>query len=117
MAMIEDLRLWVGKDVLDAEGKKTGKLVDVYFDVETDSPVFLLVDMGRKRPGTLVPAWNAVTTPDHITVAYEEKALEGAPGIVVDEGLATTEEATAFAYYGVEYKPSATASGRRLMRR
>jgi PRC-barrel domain len=117
VATIEDLRQWIGKDALDRGNEKVGKLVDVYYDVDSDHSLFLVVDTGRRKPSLLVPAWNAVTTPDHITVAYDPDALSIAPTVDLSVGLTVEEEARLFSFYGVEYKPSHSASGRRLMRR
>jgi sporulation protein YlmC with PRC-barrel domain len=117
MAIIEDLRQWVGKDVLDNGGEKAGKLADVYFDVETDQPVFLVVDTGKRHDDILVPAWNAATTPDHVTVSYDADVLSGAPTIDLGVGLTLEEEQQLFSFYSVTYEPSQTGSHRRLMRR
>ena len=37
---------WQGKDLVDHEGEKIGKLEDVYVDVETDEPMFGTVKEG-----------------------------------------------------------------------
>jgi sporulation protein YlmC with PRC-barrel domain len=117
MAIIEDLRDWRGRDVLAADGDKVGKLVDVYFDVESDQPLFLVVETGRKGPFVLAPAWNAATSPEHITLAYQPAALERAPTVDPGRGLSVEEEQKLFAYYKVDYQPSNTGSRRRLIRR
>jgi hypothetical protein len=117
MATIENLRQWIGKDLLDAQEKKAGKLADVYYDVESDEPIFLVLDTGRRHADVLVPAWNATTTPDHVAVPYEADALAVAPTIDLGSGLTVEDEQNLFSYYKVTYQPSQTKSGRRLMRR
>ena len=117
MATIEDLREWIGKDLLDGQDDKAGKLADVYFDVETDQPLFLVMHTGKRQADVLVPAWNATTSPDHVAVPYAPDALANAPTVDLAVGLTIDEEQKLFAYYSVQYKPSSTGSGRRLMRR
>jgi PRC-barrel domain len=41
-----NLAEWHGKDLVDRNGKKIGKLEDVYVDVETDEPMFGTVKEG-----------------------------------------------------------------------
>ena len=117
MAIIENLRDWRGREVLANDGVKVGKLLDVYFDVESDQPLFLVIETGRKGPLVLAPAWNAATSPEHITLPYQPSALEQAPTVDPDRGLSIEEEQKLFAYYRIDYQPSKTGSRRRLMRR
>jgi sporulation protein YlmC with PRC-barrel domain len=117
MATIEDLRQWIGKDLLDVHDEKVGKLADVYFDVESDQPIFLVLHGGKRDPDVLIPAWNATTSPDHVTVPYDADAISNAPAVDLAVGVSVDEEQKLFAYYSVEYRPSTTGSGRRLMRR
>ena len=116
MAIVEDLRSWIGKDVVDTESVKVGKFADVYFDVESDEPVFLVIDPGRRDDNLLAPAWNAAVSPDHVRLAYTTEALNGAPTLSQEGDLDTTTERDLFAFYKVDYVPSNTGSGRRLMR-
>jgi hypothetical protein len=117
MATIENLREWIGKELLDALGDKAGKLADVYYDVDSDEPIFLVLDTGRRHDDVLVPAWNATTTPDHVAVPYEPEARASAPTIDLQAGLTIEDEQKLFSYYKITYQPSQAKSGRRLMRR
>ena len=116
MAIVEDLRSWIGKDVIDQAAEKVGRFVDVYFDVESDEPVFLVVNPGRRAENLLVPAWNATVSPDHVRLAYGLKGLEGAPTLDQEGDLNLDTERQLFAFYQVDYVPSRTGSGRRLVR-
>jgi sporulation protein YlmC with PRC-barrel domain len=116
MAIVEDLRSWIGKDVVDQAAEKVGKFVDVYFDVESDEPVFLVVDPGRRTENLLVPAWNAAVTPEHVRLAYTAEGLAGAPTLEQEGDLDLDIERQLFAFYSVDYVPSRTGSGRRLVR-
>ena len=116
MAIVDDLRSWINKDVVDEQDQKVGKFRDLYFDVESDEPVFLVVDPGRRSGNLLAPAWNASVTPEHVRLAYTTEALAGAPTLAQDGDLDTGTERELFAFYKVEYVPSRTGSGRRLVR-
>lgn len=47
MAMREDINQWRGQDVVDPGGDKIGKLEEIYYDSDTDQPVFLGVKTGH----------------------------------------------------------------------
>ena len=40
MAYHQDIGEWHGKELVDRNGQRIGKLEDVYVDVETDEPMF-----------------------------------------------------------------------------
>ena len=46
MVSIENLADWRGKDVVDRDGDKIGKLEDVYIDTQTEQPMFGSVKEG-----------------------------------------------------------------------
>jgi hypothetical protein len=51
----------------------------VYFDSETDEPLFLRVTAGMLRHRTvLVPAAGVTATPEHLTAAVDMKAAKSA---------------------------------------
>ena len=41
MAHVQNIAEWHGKDLVDRDGEKIGKLEDVYVDVETDEPMII----------------------------------------------------------------------------
>ena len=56
MAEHQNIAEWHGKDLVDRDGEKIGKLEDVYVDVETDEPMFGTVKEGSfGRHLTFVP--------------------------------------------------------------
>jgi uncharacterized protein YrrD len=56
MASHENIGEWHGKDLVDRDGEKIGKLEDVYVDVETNEPMFGTVKEGLiGRHLTFVP--------------------------------------------------------------
>lgn len=118
MGDIENLRDWQGKDVLDGSGEKIGSVEDVYFDSETDEPLFLRVTAGMLRHHiVLVPAAGVTASPDHLAVAVSKKVAKGAPTAEPGGELSPEFEERLFAYYGLEYHIGRTPGGRRLVRR
>jgi sporulation protein YlmC with PRC-barrel domain len=116
VAFIENLNQWTGKDVLDAEGEKIGRLTDTYYDAETDIAQFLVVETGTLRKHlVLVPAGGATGSPDHLTLPVKKASVDHAPTIDPGE-LTLEEEQQAFEHYGFEYSPASTPGGRRLVR-
>jgi len=115
----ENIAAWRGKDLVDENGDKIGKLEDVYVDFETDEPVF-----GTFKEGligshlSLVPLGAVMIGPDNLKVPVSNEQVRGAPGLARDgEELSEQDEAKLYRYYKLDYTAPATKSGRRLARR
>ncbi|WP_195909010.1 PRC-barrel domain-containing protein [Microlunatus sp. Gsoil 973] len=109
---------WRDKDVLIDADEKLGKLADIYYDAESDEPVFLAVRTGMlSQKQVLVPARDLVTSPDHITLPWTKADIDGAPTTRSGEELPVEDEERAFRHFGLDYTPPASTSGRRLVRR
>lgn len=116
MSSIENLLDWRGKDINDSAGEKIGKLMDAYYDAESDLAQFLVLEVGTLRKHqVLVPAGGATASPDHLTLPIAKDAVKDAPVVVAGE-LTAEEEQRAFEHYGYQYAPASTSSGRRLVR-
>jgi hypothetical protein len=115
---LDNIREWEGKEVLDSDHKKIGRLEDVYFDSETDQPVFMTVHTGLFGTNlTFVPTENASLGQGYVEVARPKAAIHSAPHIEKGGELSSDEEAKLFKYYGLDYPPASNESGRRLVRR
>jgi hypothetical protein len=115
---LDNIREWEGKEVVDSDHKKIGRLEDVYFDSETDQPVFVTVHTGLFGSHlTFVPTENASLGQGYLEVARPESAIHHAPHIEKGGELSLEEEAKLFKYYGLDYPPTSNESGRRLVRR
>ena len=118
MADVENIAEWRGKELLDRDGEKIGKLEDVYVDTETDEPVFGSVKEGLVgKHLTFVPLGGATASPDGLRVGVSKKEVKDAPNIDQDGELEQREENELYEHYGLAYAPTSTASGRRLARR
>ena len=116
---LRDFSEWHGKDLVDSDGERIGKLKDVYFDVETDQPQFATVKEGLfGRHLTFVPLTEMVLGPNDLQVSVSKSLVKNAPNIELQgEALSQEAESTLYHYYQLNYTPSDTPSGRRLARR
>lgn len=116
MSFIENLKDWQGKDVLDGDGERIGRLTDAYYDAETDIAQFLVIEVGSLRKHrVLVPAGGLSGSPGHLSVPLTKDVVKDAP--TIDDGeLSRDAEQRAFEHYGFEYAPASTQGGRRLVR-
>lgn len=110
---------WRGKELVDRDGDKIGKLQDVYVDVETDEPIFGTVKEGLiGRHLTFVPLVGITIGPDNLQAPVTTDQVKDAPEIALDgEELSQQDESNLYHYYELNYTPPATESGRRLARR
>lgn len=116
-AGLENIREWRGQQVVDRNGDKIGKLDDVYFDKQTDEPMFAGVRIGMfGRKLTFVPLQGAQLGRDRVQVGRDKEEIKNAPTLDPESTLTEAEEASLFAYFGIEYVPAADGHGRRLIR-
>jgi uncharacterized protein YrrD len=112
-----EVRDWHELDVVSADGRPVGKLVDVYVDNETDDPAFLLVASGFLHNRLhLAPAAGASRSEDKVVLGVTKEAVDGAPHIAADGELTSDEERQLFEHYDMgPYTPG--SSGVLLVRR
>jgi hypothetical protein len=103
--VIEDVKEWRGQNVLDPEGEKLGKAEEVYYDAESDLPAFVAVKSGTfGKHVTLVPLADATAGLSHVRVRTDKERFKKAPSFDPDAELSAEDEATAYAYFGLEYR-------------
>jgi uncharacterized protein YrrD len=119
MATHQNIAEWHGKDLVDRDGEKIGKLEDVYVDVETDEPMFGTVKEGLfARHLTFVPLHGLTIGPDNLQVAVSREQVQEAPNIDMHgDELSQTGESALYHHYQLNYTPPESESGRRLARR
>jgi uncharacterized protein YrrD len=119
MAKHQNIAEWHGKNLVDRDGDKIGKLEDVYVDVETDEPIFGTVKEGLiSRHLTFVPLEGITIGPDNLRVGVSKEQVKDAPNIDMrGDELSQTDESALYHHYQLNYTPPDTESGRRLARR
>jgi uncharacterized protein YrrD len=119
MASHENIGEWHGKDLVDRDGEKIGKLEDVYVDVETNEPMFGTVKEGLiGRHLTFVPLAGITIGPNNLQAAVSREQVKDAPNIELHgDELSKEDESTLYHHYQLNYTPPDTERGRRLARR
>ena len=114
-----DIAEWHGKQLIDRNGERIGKLEGVYIDTETDEPQFATVKEGFFGPHlTFVPLTELTIGPDNLQVSVTKQQVKDAPNIHLEgDELSQADESALYHHYQLNYTPSDTPSGRRLGRR
>ena len=106
-----------GDPVVNPEGEKLGKLEEIYFDGETDVPVFAAVKSGRlSKSLTLVPLGDASVGREYVRVNRAKGEFKKAPSFDTDVEFSLDDEAASYRHYGLEYTPAGEGA-RRLAKR
>ena len=102
---LRDLSEWRGKDLMDSDGERIGPLEDVYYDIETDEPMFVSVKEGfLSRHLTFVPLPGAMVGPDLIHVAVSISDVKEAPNIDLSgDQLSADDESVLYHHYRLNY--------------
>jgi len=114
----ENIRDWLGLNVVDTDGDKVGTLESYYFDTASSMPTFATVQTGLFGNQRLifVPLDGALVAPKHLKVTYGKKIIKDAPSIDTDGELEAEREPAIYEHYGLTYTPGASGE-RRLGRR
>jgi hypothetical protein len=117
--MHREIAEWRGRDLVDSQGERIGKLEEVYFDVETDEPQFGTVKEGFvARHLTFVPLTGITIGPDNLQVPVTKEQVKNAPNIAQQgDELSAADESALYHHYQLNYTPPDSQSGRRLARR
>ena len=93
-----------GADAYGVDGKKIGKVGEVYLDDQTGRPEWITVNTGIFGTSeSFVPVSEATFSGDRLTVPYDNDKIKGAPNVSADGHLSPDEERELYAYYGVGY--------------
>ena len=117
--MHKEIAEWHGRDLVDNQGERIGKLEEVYFDIETDEPQFGTVKEGFiGRHLTFVPLTGITIGPNNLQVPVTKQQVKHAPNIELQGGeLSQADESALYHHYQLNYTPPDNQTGRRLARR
>ena len=103
----QEIGEWQGKELVDCNGERIGKLEDVYVDVESNEPMFGTVKEGLiGRHLTFVPLAGITIGPDNLQVTVSKEQVKTAPNIELrGDELSTADESTLFHHYQLNYTP------------
>ena len=111
---VERVEEWIGQEVVDPDGEKIGKLEDVFYDLDTGSPVLGAVKagiMGRKVH--VVPLSGASLGREHVRVAFASGDVKAAPAVGDDGDLSGDDEQELFSYYNLDTPAGSRSEGTR----
>ncbi len=100
-----------GAEVIDMNGKKVGKVGQVYVDEQDGTPNWLTVNTGLfGMSETFVPIDRATWDGEAVTVPYEKDFTKDAPRIDGDGRISPAEEEQLYRYYGMSDSTAPTGT-------
>jgi uncharacterized protein (TIGR02271 family) len=103
---------WRGRNVVDQEGTKVGRLEEVYLDQHTGRPDWLLVHTGLfGTKSSFAPLAGARVEGEDVRIGYSKQEVKDAPSVDADGELSQEEEARLYAHYGLDYSESRSDTG------
>jgi uncharacterized protein (TIGR02271 family) len=112
MSQMTEAYEWTGRQVVDRDGDKIGKLEEIYLDTETGEPEWAAVNTGLfGMKQTFVPLAGAAPSSGKVQVQYEKDQVKDAPAIEPDGALSVEEEQTLYSHYGRDYASAGNGSG------
>jgi sporulation protein YlmC with PRC-barrel domain len=102
MRTLDDVKTWVGRKMVDAEGDKIGKIENIYLDRQTGEPEWAAVKTGLfGLKHTIVPIRDAEPAgDDEIRVPLQKEQVKDAPRVDPDDDLSEEEERRLYEHYG-----------------
>jgi sporulation protein YlmC with PRC-barrel domain len=101
---VEEVRAWLGRSMIDRDGKQVGEITDIYLDRETDRPEWAVVRTGLfGLRSSFVPLAEATEVEHDIQVPHPRTLVKDAPNLEADGQLSEAEEAELYRHYGLDY--------------
>ena len=98
---------WRGRDVVDDDGDKIGKLEEVYLDTDSGRPEWATVNTGLfGMKQSFVPLSEASPSSGKVVVPYSKAQVKDAPSVDPDGELSTEEEERLYSHYGIAFRGS-----------
>jgi sporulation protein YlmC with PRC-barrel domain len=103
MPSIDQLKPFLGNQVLDRDGDKVGKLVDLYVDDDSNEPKWFAVKTGLfGNKVSFVPIARSHAEGDDVQVAHLKDQIKDAPRVDPDGALSPDEERQPYRHCGLE---------------
>ena len=97
-----DLRKLLGATAHDPSGDKVGRIVQVYYDDDTDQPKWITVHTGLFGTNeSFVPLQGARFNGGGVTLGYDKQKIKNAPNVAQDRHLSRDEEVQLYRYYDI----------------
>jgi len=106
MVGVEGIADWVGREVVDREGEKVGKLAEVYYDTTDSEPAFVSVKSGTfGRSHSLAPLKGATLARDYVRLDASKELIRGAPSEDAGGRLSGVDAIAVLGHYGLPSEP------------
>jgi hypothetical protein len=101
-ARTNDYHGWIGRNAVDPNGDKIGKIEEIYADDDSGQPAWLVVHTGMfGRHVSFVPLHGWQAQGGDVMVAYDKDLVKDAPRAEADGHLSPQEEDRLYEHYGV----------------
>jgi uncharacterized protein (TIGR02271 family) len=108
----EEVGSWRGRNAVDSDGDKIGKIEEIYMDAETGKPEWLAVTTGLfGSKVSFIPLAEATESGGEVWVPYDKQQVKDAPNAEADGELSQEEEAALYSHYGLDYSAARSESG------
>src|ERR687893_799545 len=79
---------WRGRNVVDRDGDKVGKLEEIYLDQHSGRPEWMLIHTGLfGTKSTFAPLAGAQVDGDEVRIRYSKQEVKDAPSVEADGEL------------------------------
>jgi uncharacterized protein (TIGR02271 family) len=103
---------WRGRNAVDVDGDKIGRIEEIYMDAETGRPEWLAVTTGMfGTKVSFIPIAEASDAGDDVRVPYDKAQVKDAPNAEADGELSQEEEAALYSHYGLDYSEARSDTG------
>ena len=111
----EAIASWRGRNAVDSDGNRIGKIEQIYIDAETGKPEWLAVTTGLfgSKVSFIPIAETSKAGEDggEVRVPYYKQQVKDAPNAEADGELSQEEEADLYRHYGLDYSEYHSDSG------
>jgi uncharacterized protein (TIGR02271 family) len=101
MPTINDVQTWRGRDAVDSDGDKVGKIEDIYLDRQSGEPEWAAVKTGLfGTKVSFVPLQGASAAGEEVRLGFDKATIKDAPNVEADGELSPEEERRLYDHYG-----------------
>ena len=106
-AWLREVCEWRGRNVVDREGEKVGRLEEIYLDQQSGRPEWMLIHTGLfGTKSSFAPLAGARVAGEDVRIGYSKQEVKDAPSVEADGELSQLEESRLYAHYGLDYSES-----------
>ena len=113
MPTIDQLKGYIGQQLLDDDGDKIGKIADLYVDDDTNEPKWFAVTSGLfGKKVSFVPIAESSPSGDDVRVPYSKDHVKDAPSVEADGQLEPDDERQLFRHYDLDHSDAGGQQGK-----